>query len=544
MAQLRFPLFFSLMAALGLAGLSPAHAQPTGFEALEDVGYWRDLCRLQAAAGEYEDAQAACEQAIALAPEEADIWAQHSGILVNLEAFPDAIASANRSLSFDPENSLAITYQCVSYTALGETEMALDKCNDALRVNGSWGSENPALAWRYRGQILAQAQQHDMALVAYERTLLLEPDDSQTLTRQCEAYVALARSRDAIETCTAALDSDQQWGDLGPAIAWTYQGQAHSQLHQHNEAIFAYDQAISLDPNNALTWTAQGQVLDQLGRNAEALVSYNRAVAIKADYSQALLGQCTLHNRLQTYEIALPACDAAIDGDGNWQTSSLAKAWNERSIALTGLGEFDEALATINRAVGIQPDYIAAHNHRGTILWYLGHYLQALEANQQALNIDDTYAPAWFNRGVILRAMGRYEQSLAAYDEALALNPFNAWGWTNHSVILWQLEAYTASLQSAQQAIALAPESPSAWYNKGTALSALGRHRDAVIAYNQVVALDETHSDALTGRGVAQVHLGDDESAMADLQAALALNPEDSLAQSTLVALAERAAEP
>ncbi|MEM8810037.1 MAG: hypothetical protein AAGF01_28805, partial [Cyanobacteria bacterium P01_G01_bin.38] len=154
-----------------IIAIAPSQAQTTGFDALEDFDYWADLCRLQATAEDYENALTACEQAIALEPEEPSIWAQHSGILVNLDAFPDAIASANRALSFDPENSLAIAYQCVAYTALGETETALDKCNNALRVNGSWGSENPALAWFYRGEILAQAEQYELALVAYERTL-------------------------------------------------------------------------------------------------------------------------------------------------------------------------------------------------------------------------------------------------------------------------------------------------------------------------------------------------------------------------------------
>ena len=121
--------------------------------------------------------------------------------MVSLDAFPDAIASANRALTFDPENSLAIAYQCVAYTSLGENETALDKCNDALRVNGNWGSENPALAWFYRGEILAQAQQYELALVAYERTLLLEPENSLVLTHQCKAYGALERTEEALDSC-------------------------------------------------------------------------------------------------------------------------------------------------------------------------------------------------------------------------------------------------------------------------------------------------------------------------------------------------------
>ncbi|MFG6102983.1 tetratricopeptide repeat protein [Leptothoe sp. EHU-05/26/07-4] len=520
-----------------LVTITPVLAQPASFDALEDITYWTDLCRLQATAEEYEKALAACEQAIALEPENPDIWAQHSGILIKLKAFADAIASANRALTFDPENSLAIAYQCVAYTALGENETALDKCNNALRVNGNWGSETPTLAWFYRGEILSQAKQYELALVAYERTLLQDPENSLVLTRQCEAYVALERPQSALEVCGSALSIDKNWGDIGPALAWTYQGQAHSQLNQYNQAIFAYDQAIGLDPKNALTWAAQGQLLETLRRDQEALVSYNQAVALKADYTLALLGQCTLLNRLGSYEPALAACDAAIGGDGDWGHQTLAKGWNQRSIALTGAQHYEEALASINRAVGIQPDYVAAHNHRSTILWYLGRYAEALAANQQAINLDKTYAPAWFARGVIFRATEQYSHALAAYNQALALNPFSDWGWTNRSLVLWELEQYTEALHSAERAIALNSESVQAWYNKGVTLAAMGEYRGAIATYDQVLTLDATHTDALTGRGIAWFNLNDYVAATADLKAALALNPDNVLAQNTLKAL-------
>ena len=532
-------LFALVLGAIATA--LPAQAQQAGFDALEDFDYWADLCRLQASAEAYEDALTACEQALALEPEDPDTWARHSGILVNLETYPDAIASANRALTFDPENSLAIAYQCVAYTALGENELALDHCNNALRVNGSWGSENPALAWFYRGEILAQAGQHELALVAYERTLLLEPEDSKTLVRQCEANVALERSLSALRTCEAALAGNGNWGglgtDVGPALAWTYQGQAYTQLNRYDEAIFAYDQAIALDPNNALTWVSQGYLFDLLRRDPEALVSYSRAVAIKADSSQGLLGQCTLLNRQGVYEEALAACDAAMDGDGDFGPRTLAKAWNERSIALTGAGQYDEALASINRAVGIEPDYVAAHNHKATIFWYLGRYGEALVANQQALTLDEDYARGWCTRGVILRAMGQTQQALTAYDQGLTLNPFREWAWTNRSVILWQMADYDAALASAERAILLDEDSVFAWYNKAAALSGMGEYQGAIAAYDQVLTFDATYAYALTGRGIAWARLDNTAAALADLQAALALNPEDTLAQETLTAL-------
>lgn len=90
---------------------APARAiAQQNLENLEDVTYWRDLCDLQAAAGQsaqessraaanpetalalYAEAQMACERAIELAPEDDSLWARHSGILLAQDQYPNAIA--------------------------------------------------------------------------------------------------------------------------------------------------------------------------------------------------------------------------------------------------------------------------------------------------------------------------------------------------------------------------------------------------------------------------------------------------------------------
>jgi tetratricopeptide (TPR) repeat protein len=510
-----------------------------GFEELEDFDYWFNLCRLQAGAGEYEDALAACEQAIALEPEDAEVWVVRSGILLELQSFPDAIASADRALNFDEEHSLAITYRCIAFAALNNNETALDACNHALRVNGNWGDESPALAWLHRGVILSQAGEHEQALIALERVLLLEPEHSQALTFQCRAQVELGQYEAAIASCQAALAGNQEWGNASPAIAWTEQGRALARLRNYDEAIAAYDQAIRLDPNNAITWASQGVVLAILQRPAEALTSFTRATEIAPDYALAQLGRCTALNNLDSYEDALAACDAAIQGDGRWGQFGLAEAWNQRSVALTGQGNYEAALASINRAVGINPDYAEAHNHRGVIFWYLENYDEALTANQRALELNPDYALAWFNRGVVFRTLMLYEDAISAYERAIQIVPYNARFWANYSVALWYLQRYGEALDAANQAIALAPSSPQNWFNRAIALTALNQYEAALDAYNQVLELAPENAEALTGKGLILAQLGQYEAAIAALQASLAINPEQPLAQQNLEAVTQ-----
>jgi tetratricopeptide (TPR) repeat protein len=89
----------SITQSVILSNRSSQTTAQVNFEELENFDYWQRLCRLQTAAGKYEEAQQACEQAIELRPEEASIWADHSGILLQLAKYPEAIASADLSLT-------------------------------------------------------------------------------------------------------------------------------------------------------------------------------------------------------------------------------------------------------------------------------------------------------------------------------------------------------------------------------------------------------------------------------------------------------------
>ena len=147
-------------------------------ERLKDPNYWLNLCNLQSDTGKFEEAKAACEEVIALRPKNPLAWANHSGVLLKMEKYPEAIASAEQALKFDKKTSLALTYKCMAFSALGRNEEALDACNQALKVDGNWGRKSPKLAWINRGAILSTLGQYEKAIIAFDRTLLLEPRDS------------------------------------------------------------------------------------------------------------------------------------------------------------------------------------------------------------------------------------------------------------------------------------------------------------------------------------------------------------------------------
>jgi tetratricopeptide (TPR) repeat protein len=190
------------------------------------------------------------------------------------------------------------------------------------------------------------------------------------LVDRCAALSQASKYTEAIAACDLALKSDSDWGTATPALAWYNKGVALKKLGQYQEAIASYDQALAISPTDATAWTEHGVLLSVVGKPALALASQQFAVKISPNYSQALANQCAAFNKLGQFKEAQEPCEKALQGDGKWGETSPAFAWDQRGNALAGQGNYEEALASHDRAIGLNPDYAEAWNNRSVTLWF------------------------------------------------------------------------------------------------------------------------------------------------------------------------------
>jgi len=64
------------------------------------------------------------------------------------------------------------------------------------------------------------------------------------------------------------------------ATGWYNAGNAYVNEGRYDGALYAYDQAIALDPGYARAYFAKGQVLAEMGMHAEAVGAYDQAIAL------------------------------------------------------------------------------------------------------------------------------------------------------------------------------------------------------------------------------------------------------------------------
>ena len=202
---------------------------------------------------------------------------------------------------------------------------------------------------------------------------------------------------------------------------WNLMGASAAQIGQLDDAILAFQRALSIKPDYAEAYNNIGNALKDQDKIKEAIDAYNKALSIKPDYAEpfnnmgnALRDQGRLNEAIKVYKKAL-----SIKPD-------YAEAYNNMGIALTEQRRLEEATEAYTKALSIKPDYANACYNMGITLKDQGKLEEAIEAYNKALSIKPDYADANINMGAALQEQGKLDEAIEAYNKALSINPDNA----------------------------------------------------------------------------------------------------------------------
>jgi len=161
----------------------------------------------------------------------------------------------------------------------------------------------------------------------------------------------------------------------------------------------------------------------------EATVFYNRGVQLLSanDYERAI----------SSFDQALASNITLIK-----MSDGLLYTYQGKGHALIQLGRYDDAIRTLDLALGLFPNDTILWNNKGYALFKLQKYDQAVAAYDRALALDNTFTNSFINKGDALYQMGKYSEAIAAYNKALETDPGNS--------------VATTGLEQAQKAAAAA----------------------------------------------------------------------------------------
>jgi tetratricopeptide (TPR) repeat protein len=113
----------------------------------------------------------------------------------------------------------------------------------------------------------------------------------------------------------------------------------------------------------------------------------------------------------------------------NPQLFFTANDYVEQGKALYIEGRYDEAIASHDKAIQIEPDNHRAWFSKGAALTKLQHYEEAIASYDRATQIKPDFSEAWFGRGTVLSKLQQYEEAIASYEQVTQIKPdfYLAW---------------------------------------------------------------------------------------------------------------------
>jgi tetratricopeptide (TPR) repeat protein len=211
-----------------------------------------------------------------------------------------------------------------------------------------------------------------------------------------------------------------------------------------------------------------------------------------------------------------------------------AEAHRNLGIYLYDRAQWAAALATLQRALELQPNAVDVLIETADATRAAGHALESVALYQRALALNPRSAEACNNLGNAYLQLGSCEEAARCYRLALELRPDEAQIHCNLGNAQRQLGQFDEALASTQRAITLEPALSVARNNLGLVLAALGRRTEAVASYREALRLNPGYVEALSNLGSVLPELGQRREAMALLSRAIELDPKRAETHCTL----------
>jgi tetratricopeptide (TPR) repeat protein len=209
------------------------------------------------------------------------------------------------------------------------------------------------------------------------------------------------------------------------------------------------------------------------------------------------------------------ACDAIARSGA--KGADVAAALRLQAEALHGLGDNDDALAALDRAIGLKPADAALFADRGLVLLDMRQGAKAMHDLDHAISLDPQNAVALVNRGLAEVRSGDDDAAISDEDEAIVLRPDWPSPWIDRGYAYAGKHEYDMALADFADALRADPKALAAYHGQALAHGGKGDDGAAIEDYGRAIAVKPDDAEALERRADLYLARGDVTRAASDL---------------------------
>ena len=252
----------------------------------------------------------------------------------------------------------------------------------------------------------------------------------------------------------------------------------------------------------------------------EFVDALEHAIKLALKTKEQWLDEGGAHYDAERYQEAIATCDRAVELDPNY-----AVAYHNRGLAYSALQEYQHAIADYDRAIQLDSTDAKAYFYRGLAYAELKEYEQAISDYDRAIQLDPNFTMVYHNRGNVYRKLKKYQRAIVDYGRAIQLDPKLAVAYHNRGLAYRNLKEYQRAIVDYDHAITLDPNYAVAYDNRGLTYYNLQEYQRAIVDYDRAIQLNPNNAVAYDNRGNAYSALQENQRAIADYDRAIQLNP-------------------
>lgn len=274
---------------------------------------------------------------------------EEAGALVLRGQPQKGLEVADEALKDDPDNHELHYVRGAALQELGRGEEAIGAFERAAELKPDFAAAVDAV-----GSVHLDAKRVDEARAAFERAISIDPEFANA---HFNLGLLLARTGDAAK----AMESLQRAHELEPTDADTLLEMAALQERggDLDAAKATLAKAVEVAPKDAFVRMVNGDVLRAGGDKEGSLKEYAAAVELDGNLADARLRLIRALRRAGRSEEALTHASKLVE-----QLPDNAIAWSDYGGTLVDLDRTDDALAALDKALGMESQLVSAHRRK------------------------------------------------------------------------------------------------------------------------------------------------------------------------------------
>ncbi len=301
----------------------------------------------------------------------------------------------------------------------------------------------------------------------------------------------------ATQLLNTALDAAARLEDnCFEALCFNAIALVHNDLGRHEEAIQAYQNAISLAPDRISAWNNLGHLFKKLGRRDEALAAFQKAIEQNGTDAMGWNGLGDLYHETGRHDESTYAYLKAIEF-----APDLARSWSGLGNSYKESGRLDDALAAHHKAIEIDRRTVNSWLGLGDIYRSQGITENASMAYRTALELDPKNQQAWNELGNLYYTAGGYDEAMRCYIKSIESNQCGYLTYSNLASIYGHKGLHAQATPLLLKAIELSKnedETVCLWNRLGDAYRRTDDYDNAIEAYRKADALASESAPILT----------------------------------------------